>query len=40
VQEEPIREDPLPLVPVACAVVASLLVIAYLFSRSIASRRR
>ncbi|MDR9815950.1 MAG: M20/M25/M40 family metallo-hydrolase [Candidatus Methanoculleus thermohydrogenotrophicum] len=40
VQEEPIREDPLPLVPVACAVVASLLVIAYLFSQSIASRRR
>ena len=40
VQEEPIRKDPLPLVPVACVVAASLLAVGYLFSRSIVSRRR
>ncbi|WP_292405851.1 MULTISPECIES: M28 family metallopeptidase [unclassified Methanoculleus] len=33
VQEETIREDPLPLVPVACVLAASLLAIGYLFSR-------
>ncbi|WP_346434846.1 M28 family peptidase, partial [uncultured Methanoculleus sp.] len=38
--QEPAREDPLPLVPVACAVAASLVVVTYLFSRSIVSRRR
>ncbi|MFA7072891.1 MAG: hypothetical protein WC138_10330, partial [Methanoculleus sp.] len=40
VQEVAIREDALPLAPVACAVAASLLVVGYLFSRSVGSRRR
>ena len=33
VREAPAPEDPLPLVPVACTVAASLLAVIYLFSR-------